>query len=143
MHRDKTNKNKVCPICNMFTQKFNHDHHVLKLHKGEIGNDSSPGSVTSDKQNMVSDDNNVIAQNFPESLNSSFSSDDGEIIDVNLSIVDHQTPIYAVSKMEPTPISPISRENISTNNHSGDDESNINTTDVIAELNCLGESNRQ
>ena len=86
--RDKTNKKKVCPICIMtFTQKFNRDSHVLKLHKGEIGNDSLLGSVTSDEQNMlpsfVSDDNNVIAESFPENLNSSFLDDDGEIIDVN------------------------------------------------------------
>ena len=86
--RDKTNKNKVCPICIMtFTQKFNRDSHVLKLHKGEIGNDSLLGSVTSDEQNMlpsfVSDHNNVIAESFPENLNSSFLDDDGEIIDVN------------------------------------------------------------
>ena len=72
---------------------------------------------------FVSDDNNVIAESLPENLNLSFLSNDGEIIDVNLSILDHQTPIYAVSKMELTLINPISQENISTNNHSGDDES--------------------
>ena len=43
--RDKTIKKKVCPICNMiFTQKFNRDRHVLKLHKGEIGNDHDEAS---------------------------------------------------------------------------------------------------
>ena len=121
--RDKINKDKVCPICKTtFTQKFNLDRHILKLHKGEIGNDSSLGSVTSDEQNMLpsflSDENNIIAEIFPKNLNSSFLNDDGEIIDVNLS-KDHQTLIYAISEMEPTPINPNSQENISTNNHSG------------------------
>ena len=90
---------------------------------------------------FVSDDNNVTAESLPENLNLSFLSNDGEINDVNLSILDHQTPIYAVSKMELTLINPISQENISTNNHSGDDESNINKIDVIAELECLEKSN--
>ena len=36
--------------------------------------------------------------------------------------------------MKPRPINSISQENISTNNHSVDDESNMNTIDVIAEL---------
>ena len=91
---DKT-KNKVYPICNMtFTKEFNHNHQVLKLHKGEIDNDSLE-SLTSDEKNkfpsFVPDDNNVIAESFPEKLKSSFLIDDDEIIDVNLSIVDHQT----------------------------------------------------
>ena len=90
---------------------------------------------------FVSDDNNVIAESLPKNLNLSFLSNDGEIIDVNLSILDHETPIYAVSKMELTLINPISHENISTNNHSGDDESTINKIDVIAELECLEKSN--
>ena len=52
--RDKTSKNKVCPICNItFTQKYNRARHVFKLHKNEIGNDSSLGSVTSHEQNML------------------------------------------------------------------------------------------
>ena len=51
---NKTNKNKVCLICNMtFTQKFSRHHPVLKLYKVEIGNDSSLGSVPSDEQNML------------------------------------------------------------------------------------------
>ena len=65
-------------------------------------------------RSFVSDGNKVIAEGFPENLNSSFLSDDSEIIDVNLSIVDHQTPISAVSEMQPTPINPISQENIFT-----------------------------
>ena len=80
--RDKTSKNKVCPICNItFTQKCNRARRVFKLHKNEIGNDSSLGSVTSREQGIlpsfVSDDNdnNVIAESFPENLNSSFLSD--------------------------------------------------------------------
>ena len=146
--RDKTSKNKVCPICDMiFTKKFNRDLHILNLHKGETGNDSSLGNVANDEQNMlpsfVSDDNNLIAESFDENLNSSFLSDDGEIIDVNLSKLDHQTPIYAVSEMKSTPINSISQENISTNNHSGDNESNMNTIDVIAKLKFLEESNRR
>ena len=101
---NKTNKNKVCLICNMtFTEKFSRHHPVLKLYKVEIGNDSSLGSVPSDEQNMLPSfvsDNNVIAESFPENLNLSFLSDYGEIIDLNLSILDHQTPIYAASKMQ-------------------------------------------
>ena len=51
---NKTNKNKVCLICNMtFTEKFSRHHPVLKLYKVEIGNDSSLGSVPSDEQNML------------------------------------------------------------------------------------------
>ena len=67
---------------------------------------------------FVSDDNNVIAESFPENLNPSFLNDDSKVIDVSSCIVDHQTPIYAVSEMELTPINPISQENISTSKHS-------------------------
>lgn len=93
--------------------------------------------------NFVSDNNNVITESLPQNLNLSFLNNDSEIIDVNLSAVDHQNAIYAVSEMGLTPVNPTSLENISTNNHSSDYESSLATTDMTAELKSLGEGNRR
>ena len=117
---EKAAKEKACPFCNtIFTQKTLCDSHLLEIYQGECANYSLLESVTNDEQNMLPsfvplDDTGVI-EVFSKKLNSSVLSNDGEIIDVNLSILERKTRIHAI--FETTPICqliPFSKNNLQT-----------------------------
>ena len=118
----KSQDNKTCPNCKMqFTQKYNCDRHVRNVHQNDTAafvNNEKENEETEQHENSadtVSDLiepeqllNDRIDENletptmlmFPDNLNASFVSNNGEVLDLNLSIIDTVTPIYEVSAIE-------------------------------------------
>lgn len=76
-----------------FAQKSNRGRHLLKINQGKSANNSLFENAPSDDKctlpsfvSAVGD--TIIVEKFPEKLNSTFLSNDIEIVDVNFSIAD-------------------------------------------------------
>ena len=108
IRKAKRESNKVCNFCGMeFTKKYNRDRHVKKVHTGDIEQpvlsigDTVEDNLIAEMQEIES--NTITHQSEVEMpcdtanmIEVSFLSDDGTVLDLSMSIVDANTPIYEV-----------------------------------------------
>ena len=112
----------ACPYCKVtFSQKFSRDRHVKNIHQEDTlvlvhdvteadentFNDSVDFSAEERYENIetttshafpVNENDNASQNDNDKILNASFISDTGEVMDVKMSIIDKDTPIYQVSE---------------------------------------------
>ena len=92
LRKEQKENNKVCGICGKrFEQKFNRDRHVKNQHSVP----TFVSQVDLQPQSSHPDVPETLSAS-PETLNVSFLSNDGSVIETEMSLVDNETPIYEI-----------------------------------------------
>ena len=82
---------KTCPYCKAtFTQKYHWDRHIKKIHQDDIVTFLESVTKTIEITNESEDNKNE------KMMIGSFVYENGEVIDLNNSVIDKDTPIYQV-----------------------------------------------
>ena len=90
----KKENNRVCPHCNQtFTQKWNRDHHVKRMHPSEPERFSNVGG-----EEMIATLNQATSDVMNVSI---LSSDVSTVIEQSMEVVDMDTSIFEVYDAEP------------------------------------------
>ena len=88
--KKKKASTKTCPNCKAtFSQKYNRDKHIKKIHQ-DVATFVESVIETMETTNESEDNNNE------EIIDALIVSENGDVIDLNISVIDKDTPIYQI-----------------------------------------------